>query len=99
MAQITVRADDELVARVKAGAERAGRSMNEFVVRVLDAATDPDLAGDEADRVRERLIAAGLLHPGPWTGGPVPPAAEVDAARRRAGPGLALSDAVIEDRR
>jgi hypothetical protein len=99
MAQITVRAEEELVARVKASARRSGRSMNEFVVRVLDAATDPDLAGDEAARVHERLAAAGLLHPGPWAQGAAPPAAAVAAARRRAGDGTPLSDLIAEDRR
>ncbi len=61
MRQLTVRADAELVERVKAPATGQGRSMNDYVTAVLDAATDPDLAGDEAARVRERLSQAGLL--------------------------------------
>lgn len=55
--QITWRADDELVERVRAAAGTSGRSVDEFVTRVLDATTDPDLAGTEAQRVRERLAA------------------------------------------
>ncbi len=64
---------------------------------VLDAATDPDLAGDEADRVRERLAAAGLLiQPRPRPGRP--DAAEVAAARSRAGRGTPLSEIVSAGR-
>ncbi|HEX4357668.1 MAG TPA: type II toxin-antitoxin system VapC family toxin [Pseudonocardia sp.] len=61
MAQVTWRASDELIDRVRAVAGSSGYSMNEFVTRVLDAATDPDLAGGEAARIRERLERAGLL--------------------------------------
>lgn len=38
--------------------------MNQYVTAVLDAATDPGLAGDEASALRERLERAGLLAPG-----------------------------------
>jgi plasmid stability protein len=85
MAQLTVRTTDELVERVRAAAGRLGRSMNEYVVAVLGAATDPDLAGDDAERIRARLARSGLLAP---TG----------HARAAAGRGTQLSDIVASDR-
>lgn len=97
MSQVSWRAPDELVDRVRAAARQHGTSVNEFMTAVLDAATDPDLAGDEAVRVRERLAAAGLLaRPAPRSGRPA--AAEVAAARERAGRGTPLSDIVSAGR-
>ena len=97
MTQVSWRAPDELVHRVRAAARQRGRSLNEFMTSVLDAATDPDLAGDEAERMRERLAAAGLLaRPEPRAGRPDP--AEVAAARVRAGRGRRLSDFVSTGR-
>ena len=61
MAQVSWRADDELVERVRQVASRSGRSLNEYLTVVLSAATDPELAGSEVDGVRERLALAGLL--------------------------------------
>ncbi len=97
MAQVTWRASDELVARIRRAAEQRGSSINEFVTRVLDAATDPELTDDESLRVRERLAAAGLLAP---VGPPRPRPAEDDGAgaRRRAGQGHQLADLVREAR-
>ncbi|HEY0573008.1 MAG TPA: transcriptional regulator [Pseudonocardia sp.] len=101
MAQVTWRASDELVERVRAVAGRGGYSMNEFVTRVLDAATDPAVAGDEAARIRERLERAGLLAT-PLVDGPAPrPRADPEAlraARRRAGQGTPLADLIAADR-
>jgi plasmid stability protein len=98
MGQLTIRADDGLLHRVRAAAAARGSSMNEYVTGVLDAATNPDLAGDEAQRVRERLAAAGLLdvpsHPA--TARPSP--ARAAAARRAAGAGTTLAELVSTDR-
>jgi predicted transcriptional regulator len=98
MAQITLRVDDELAGALKAAAQASQRSVNRFVTGVLRAALDPDLAGDEAQRVRERLARAGLLA----EGGPTrrrPDTTAVARARRAAGRGTALSDLVVGDRR
>lgn len=98
MAQMTWRTTEELLERVRRQAVAQGRSLNEWVTLVLDAATDPDLAGTEADRVRERLANAGLLA----STGPArrrPSAAKMARARAAAGRGTPLSDLVRDGRR
>ncbi|MDA8281456.1 MAG: transcriptional regulator [Actinomycetota bacterium] len=97
MAQMTWRTDSELTARVRSAAERQHRSMNEYVTAVLDAATDPDMAGTEAERLHERLAAAGLLSI-PEHQRTRPPAAALAHARRKAGTGTPLSVLVSEGR-
>ncbi|MGH3695793.1 MAG: toxin-antitoxin system HicB family antitoxin [Pseudonocardiaceae bacterium] len=97
MAQVTWRTSEELAARVRSAAEQRGISINEFVTRVLDAATNPELSNDESLRVRERLAAAGLLAPvGPPR--PRPAADDIASARHRAGGGHQLSDLVRDNR-
>lgn len=97
MNTVTWRAADELVQRVREVAQRQGKSMNEYLTQVLDAATDPELAGDEHTRVRERLRRAGLLAE---AGSPRerPDPAEVARARAAAGQGTPLSQLVAEER-
>ena len=94
---MTWRAPGELLERVRRAARRQHRSMNDYVTAVLDAATNPRLAGGEAERLRERLDQAGLLAE---AGEPRsrPPRSETADARRRAGVGTALSRLVSEDR-
>jgi hypothetical protein len=98
MAQISWRASDELVDRVRAAAAAEKRSVNEFLTRLADAATDPDLAGDDAARTRERLSRDGLLAPPDSRRGIRPDQERVAAARAAAGRGTPLSDLLIEDR-
>lgn len=98
MSQLTIRADEALVERVRRAAHDAGRSMNDYVTAVLDAATDPDLGGTEAERLRDRLAAAGLLDTPGGPGRRRPDEASVSAARRRAGRGTPLSDLVTGGR-
>jgi predicted transcriptional regulator len=98
MAQVTWRAPDELVDRVRQAAEAQKRSVNEFLTRLAEAATNPDLADDDATRTRERLARAGLLvPPGPPRPRPDPDA--VAAARADAGSGTPLSELVSNGRR
>lgn len=97
MQQITWRAEDDLVERVRSAASASGRSINEFVTRILDATTDPDLAGTEDQRVRERLARAGLLAiPRGSVTRPDPDA--VAAAGRRAAVGTPVSEILLADR-
>src|SRR4051812_20865728 len=99
MAQVTWRTPDELLERVRHAASTSGRSVNEWITRVLDAATDPDLSGTDADRVRERLARAGLLAE-PSSGQVSRPSAEaLEDAKRAAGQGTPLSDLVNDGRR
>ncbi|MEO1062265.1 MAG: toxin-antitoxin system HicB family antitoxin [Actinomycetota bacterium] len=99
MAQITVRADEDVVERVKAAAARSGRSMNEWVTRVLDVASNPQFEADEATRLRELLRDAGLLSE-PTRPEPAPPVDEerLARARRAAGKGTPLSQLVADGR-
>lgn len=97
MAQVTWRAPDELVARVRRAADQRGSSVNQFVTRVLDAATDPELTDDESIRVRERLAAADLLaSAGPPRSRPADD--DIARARHRAGQGRQLADLVRDGR-
>ena len=64
---------------------------------MLDAATNPALAGEEAAILRERLARAGLLAPT----SPLrrrPPAEHTAKARARAGTGTPLSAIVSGER-
>jgi plasmid stability protein len=97
-AQLTIRASDELIARVRYASAAAGRSMNDYVMSVLDAATNPDLAGTEAARLRERLSQAGLLATPTRLSGHRPSTAAVEAAGRRAATGRSLADHVSDGR-
>ena len=100
MTQMTLRLPDELAARLKQAAQDNGSSLNRYACAVLAAAVDPELAGDEMTRLRERLGRAGLLAATPPATRPVhrPDQAAVAAARAVAGQGRPLADLVSEDR-
>lgn len=99
MAQVTWRTPDELLERVRHAATSSGRSVNEWITRVLDAATDPELSGSDADRVRERLARAGLLAETSRLPVTQPDPKALEDAREAAGRGTPLSDLVIDGRR
>lgn len=95
---MTWRTTEEHLERVRRQAAARDRSLNGWVTLVLDAATDSDLAGSEAARVRERLDRAGLLAPGGAERG-WPSEARVRRARAATGRGTPLSDLVRAHRR
>ena len=99
MQQISWRASDELVGRVRHAAAVTGSSVNAWMSRVLDAATDPELSGSEVERLRERLARAGLLAEPTSIRVTRPDPEEVADAQRAAGRGTPLSELVIEGRR
>lgn len=97
--QMTLRVDEALAGRLKHAAAARGQSVNAFAGAVLGAAVDPDLAGAEIDRLRERLDQAGLLALAAHTmRGDAPSEDALKAARRRAGEGRSLADLVLEER-
>lgn len=99
MAQMTWRTSEELLERVRHQAQQHGHSLNEWVTMVLAAASDPNSAGTEGERVRERLRRAGLLDEpvdGHRSG---PGRARLAEARASAGRGTPLSELVIKGRR
>jgi plasmid stability protein len=98
MAQLTLRVADELVHQLKSVAASQGRSVNSWVSAVLAAAVDPELAGEEAQVVRERLARAGLLIVPTATRRQRPSRAATARARAAAGGGRSLAELVAEDR-
>lgn len=98
MAQLTLRIDDELALQLKQKAKAEGRSVNAMAVFMIRALVDPDLAGDEAERLRERLRRAGLLHEPPRLDRVHQDPELLAQARRAAGRGKSLSEYVSEGR-
>ena len=100
MSQITVRAPADLIIRVKQEAAAEGKSMNEFVVHVLEITIDPGRATTDDERLMARLRAAGLLEePDPDAPVPVRPDPElVAAARRKAAQGTPSHVLIRQDR-
>lgn len=99
MSQVSWRAPDKLVERVQKTASSQGRSMNDFMTRILDVATSPDARDPEEVRLRARLERAGLLVvPFAWDQA-VASADELAAARKEAASGTDLADVISDDRR
>jgi hypothetical protein len=98
MRQVSWRAHDDVVERVRRAARRSDRSLNEYITVVLAAATDPATAGSEVEAIRERLALAGLLEPGPSPTGRRPSKRSVDAAGHRAAGGTPLEELVKSGR-
>ena len=98
MTQLSVRLSDDLAAEVKTHAAASGRSVNGWIVAVLEAAVNPELAGSEAERLRARLARAGLLVVPPRRETAEPDADRLRRARRAAARGTPLSKLVGESR-
>jgi hypothetical protein len=99
MRQLTLRVPEELAERLKGAARDHADSVNGYAVKVLSAAVDPDLAGDEITALRERLAQAGLLLTPERVPRKRPSAQALSRARAAAGRGRSLSDFVAEGRR
>jgi plasmid stability protein len=99
MHQLTLRVPEELAKRLKAAAIEHEDSVNGYAVKVLSAAVDPDLAGDEITGLKERLAQAGLLMTPERLSAKRPSAQALARARADAGRGKPLSDFVTEGRR
>lgn len=99
MATFSLRVPEELAQRARAAAADSGRSLNAWIVGVIEAATDPETADSELARMRERLGRAGLLWV-PQEPGAVarPPDEEMESVRERLGRGKPLSEYVSEGR-
>lgn len=101
---MTWRLSEELLERVRRQAAEQGRSLNDWVTVVLDAASDPATAGGQAERLRERLARAGLLEGPHRDGDPAPVASarptpeRLAQARAAAASGTTLSEAVSDGR-
>ncbi len=98
MQQITWRAPDELAASLRAQASHLQMSMNEYLTRIVQAATDPAFAESLVEEIRARLRLAGLLAESSAPPATIPDPETAAAARRRAGSGTPLSDIVLSDR-
>ena len=98
MRQLTLRVPEELAERLKGAARDRHESVNGYAVKVLAAAVNPDLAGDEISGLRERLARAGLLLTPERLATSRPSARAVSRARAAAGRGRPLSDFVAESR-
>jgi uncharacterized protein (DUF1778 family) len=99
MRQLTLRVPEELAKRLKMAASDREDSVNGYAVKVLSAAVDPDLAGDEITGLKERLAQAGLLLTPEPLSSKRPSARALSRARAAAGRGTPLSDFVTEGRR
>jgi plasmid stability protein len=59
--QLILRLSDDLHRRVKARAEREGKSVNGWMSMLLAATVDADVAEDRQAEVRARAAAMGML--------------------------------------
>ena len=56
MSQVTWRAPDDLVERVRRAAARQGHSLNEYLTRLAEAAVDPEQEQDPARGLLRRVL-------------------------------------------
>lgn len=86
------------MARVKLRAQEQQVSMNEFLTRVAQAATDPSTSSSAVEEIRSRLKLAGLLSDFDVPDLVEPDEHVVEEARKLAGQGTPLSKLVIDNR-
>jgi uncharacterized protein (DUF1778 family) len=98
MRQLTLRVPEGLAEQLKGAARDRKESVNGYAVKVLSAAVDPDLAGDEITGLKDRLARAGLLLTPERLPRKRPSSRSISRARAAAGRGKPLSDFVTEGR-
>ncbi len=100
MGQLSIRIDDELHRRARLAAQSSGTSLNGYIARVLRIAVDPSADEPEADRIRARFAAAGLIDSPNAPEGRRTPAerSAFEAARSRTGGGTAGSELIAAER-
>lgn len=99
MRQLSLRIDDSLHLDLRRAASEHGLSINGYLTRVLEAALVPAPSEPELERIRARLVAAGLVAPG--AGGSAVPAPSPEAfaaARRRSAGGTPGSQLIADER-
>jgi hypothetical protein len=100
MEQFSVRLSDERGRAVRRLAADRGRSINQTFEDLVAAATDPALAADDLQALRERLARAGLVFDVSELPGDVAPTdEELARARATAGRRTPLARLVSEGRR
>jgi hypothetical protein len=100
MEQFSVRLSDERGRAVRRLAADRGRSINQTFEDLVAAATDPALAADDLQALRERLARAGLVFDVSELPGDVAPTdEELARARAAAGRRTPLARLVSEGRR
>jgi predicted transcriptional regulator len=100
MEQFSVRLSDERGRAVRRLASARGRSINQTFEDLVAAATDPALAVDELQALRERLARAGLVFDvSALPDVRVPTDDELTRARAAAGGGMSLAELISEGRR
>ena len=98
MKQLTLRVPDDLAADLTRVAGDRGQSVNAFATLGLRALVDPDAAGDELERIRERLRRAGVAVYTPTRDVVAPDPEAAAEARAALGSGQLVSDIVSEQR-
>jgi hypothetical protein len=100
MKQFSVRLSDERGRAVRQLAAARGASINQTFEDLVAAATDPALADDDRQALRERLARAGLLFDlSVLPDVDAPADADLARARAAAGQGTPLATLVSEGRR
>jgi hypothetical protein len=100
MEQFSVRLSDERGRAVRRLAADRGRSINQTFEDLVAAATDPALAADDLEALRERMARAGIIfNVSTLPSDDAPTDEELARARAAAGHGTPLSQLVSEGRR
>ncbi|MGH2775041.1 MAG: transcriptional regulator [Actinomycetota bacterium] len=99
MGQVSWRVDDELLDAVRRAADAAGLSVNRFITETLRVATSEDEGASEAERMRHRLRAAGLLTSETRPRRLNLTEEQIKAMRAEASQGTSLTEIVLDDRR